>query len=127
MNPSASAMARVVLERTGAVIFLAELADTPSSRRRGLLGRAGLEPDHGMLIRPCSSVHTWFMRFPIDVVFLDRDGIVLRIVARMGPWRLARGKNGAWQTLELAAGAGAAAGLRCGDRLILDEAPTSPR
>jgi len=121
MNASALPVIRVVIDRTGALLVQAELAATPSSRRRGLLGRDGLASGSGMLIRPCSSVHTCFMRFPIDVVFLDRDGLVRRIVARMVPWRLARGGGPAWQTLELPAGAGAAAGLREGDRLVCEE------
>ena len=125
MNAPALPVVRVMLERTGALIVHAELAATPSSRGRGLLGRDALAADRGMLIRPCSSVHTLFMRFPIAVVFLDRDGLVRRIVARMGPWRLAWGGWSAWQTLELAAGAGAAAGLRRGDRLVFEETLTT--
>jgi uncharacterized protein len=124
MSGTALPVARIRIERTGATPFEAEVADTPASRSRGLLGRDHLAPDRGLLIRPCSSIHTFFMRFPIDVVFLDRDAVVRRIVARMGPWRLAWGGWSAWQTLELAAGAGAAAGLRPGDRLVFEERPT---
>ena len=96
----------------------AELANRPADRRRGLLGRDRLMPGHGLLLQPCSSVHSCFMRFAIDVVFLDRDGVVLKIVERMPAWRLAWGGWRAWQTLELAAGASAAAKIRRGDRLI---------
>ena len=112
-------MARVSIRhaRTGQVVAAAEVAERAADRRRGLLGRDGLEPGTGMLLRPCSSVHTFFMRFRIDVVFLDRDGRVLRVVQGMGPGRLAWGGWRAWQTLELASGAAAAAGVHRGDRL----------
>ncbi len=96
---------------------MAEVADTPSSRRRGLLGRDGLAPGTGLLIRPCSSIHTWFMRFPIDAVFLDRDGRVVKIAERVGPFRLAFGGRAAAATLELPAGAAAGARLSVGDIL----------
>ena len=55
------------------------LAETPLTRARGLLGRAGLERGEGILLRPASSIHMWFMRFAIDAAFLDPDGRVLRI------------------------------------------------
>ena len=56
---------------------------------RGLLGRGGLESGEGLLLRPAGSVHMFFMRFPIDVVFLSRDGEVLKIVSDLRPWRTA--------------------------------------
>jgi len=70
------------------------VADRPLARLRGLLGRAALEPGEGLLITPTGSVHTCFMRFPIDVVFLDRDGAVLGVRADLRPWR-ASGRRGA--------------------------------
>jgi len=105
------------LERTGQVVATAELADRSADRRRGLLGRDALATGRGLLLRPCGSVHTFGMRFPIDVVFLERDGRVRKVVERMGAARLAWGGWRAWQTLELAAGAAAAAAVRRGDRL----------
>ena len=83
---------------------------------RGLLGRKRLDDGEGILLRPASSVHTWFMLFPIDVVFLDRDLAVLRVVPRLRPWRAAWGR-GAAAVLELTAGECATRGLRVGDRL----------
>jgi len=111
---------RVTLVRTGATVATADVADTPASRRRGLLGRTGLAPGAGLLIRPCSSIHTWFMRFPIDVVFLDRAGCVLKVVESLAPWGLASGGLRARDTLELPAGAAGAAGLRPGDALTIE-------
>ncbi|HEV3217381.1 MAG TPA: DUF192 domain-containing protein [Vicinamibacterales bacterium] len=95
-----------------------ELALTRAERRRGLLGRDGLEPGHAMLIAPCSSIHTWFMRFPIDVIFVARDGRVVKTRAAIPPWRLALAP-GAYAVVELPAGAIAEALVRIGDRLEL--------
>ena len=64
-------------------------ADTALARVRGLLGRASLPSGEGILLRPASSVHTAFMRFPIDVVFLDRELRVLKVVPGLPPWRTA--------------------------------------
>jgi uncharacterized membrane protein (UPF0127 family) len=97
------------------------VADTVFTRMRGLLGRKTLEPGAGLLLRPAPSVHTLFMRFPIDVVFLDRDGRVLKVVPELRPWRAA-GCRGARQVLELAAGEAARRGLATGDRLVWDAA-----
>jgi uncharacterized protein len=94
------------------------LAETPLTRLRGLLGRAGLERGEGILLRPASSIHMWFMRFPIDAVFLDSENRVLRVAAHLKPWRLA-GCRGAKAVVELPAGECARVGLRPGDRLSL--------
>src|SRR5215207_4523882 len=63
------------------------VADTRRTRMKGLLGRRSLEPGEGLLLQPAGSVHTAFMRFAIDVVFLDRDLRVLRVAASVRPWR----------------------------------------
>jgi len=86
-----------------------------ASRRRGLLGRTGLD-DEAMVIAPCGAIHTWFMRFPIDVLFVARDGRVLRTRPSLGPWRMAW-RLGAFATIELAAGTLAAAGVGPGDHV----------
>ena len=92
------------------------LADRPFDRMRGLLGRRDLAREEGILLKPASSVHTWFMRFPIDVVFLDREMSVLRVVPRLGPWRWA-GRRRAAAVLELAAGESERRGIEVGHRL----------
>ena len=92
------------------------VADRPWSRLRGLLGRSGLEPGEGLLLRPSGSIHMLFMRFPIDAVFCDRDLVVLDVVRGLRPWRAA-GRRGARTVIELAEGA--SAGLRPGDRLAV--------
>jgi uncharacterized protein len=101
----------VVCERTS-------VADSPFTRLKGLLGRDGLERGEGLLLRPASSVHTCFMRFPIDVVWLDRELVVLGIADGLEPWRTS-GKRGAKAALELPAGEAARRGLAVGDRLEL--------
>jgi uncharacterized membrane protein (UPF0127 family) len=99
------------------------VADSAFSRARGLLGRSSLPEGEGLLLRPASAIHTWFMRFPIDAVFLAEDGTVLRIAAELRPWRAA-GRRGARAVLELAAGECARRGLRTGDRLTLPAPPS---
>ena len=105
---------RVVCERC-------ELADGPVSRARGLLGRTGLSQGDGLLLKPTFSIHTFFMRFPIDVVFLDRDGAVVDVVSRLKPWRAAT-RLRARAALELAAGEAERVRVRVGERLKLEEA-----
>jgi uncharacterized membrane protein (UPF0127 family) len=94
------------------------LADSPLPRLRGLLGREGLEPGEGLLLRPASSIHTFFMRFPIDAVFLDRALVVLGIADGVEPWRAAS-RRGAKAVLELPAGERFRRGLEIGDQLTL--------
>ncbi|HEU4450586.1 MAG TPA: DUF192 domain-containing protein [Gaiellaceae bacterium] len=101
------------------------LAETPFTRARGLLGRPGLERGEGILLRPASSIHMWFMRFPIDAAFLDGEGRVLKVVEHLAPWRLA-GCRGAKAVLELPAGEAARAGLAVGDRLTITPAAREP-
>ncbi len=83
---------------------------------RGLLGRDGLEPGSGMLFSRTGSVHTFRMRFAIDIVFLDRDLTVLSVHPDVGPGRTAKQRGARW-TLELPAGAAARAGVAPGVRL----------
>jgi uncharacterized membrane protein (UPF0127 family) len=93
------------------------VAASPFSRMKGLLGRSELRPGEGLLLRPASAIHTFFMRFPIDAVFLDRDWRVVGIAGDVAPWRTA-GRKGAKAVLELPAGESARRGLRPGDLLV---------
>ncbi len=92
------------------------VAETMLGRARGLLGRAELAPGEGILLRPASSIHTFFMRFPIDVVFLDRNLVVRKLVYRLRPWRMAFGL-GSHAVLELPAGEAERHGIARGERL----------
>lgn len=90
-------------------------ADTPWSRVKGLLGKKTLSPEEGLWIVPANSVHTCFMRFPIDVVFLDAECVVFKVISPMPPWRMALPVVGAKSVLELPAGT--ASVLKAGDQL----------
>ena len=112
---------KVVLARGCNVICgRCEVADTALTRMRGLLGRRVLPPGQGLFIEPTWSVHTWFMRFPIDVVFLDRDLTVLKIRKHMGPWRTAA-RFRARSVLELASGECDRLRLELGDQLAFEQ------
>src|ERR1700726_339790 len=87
---------------------------------RGLIGREGLPAGEGLLLSPAPSIHTAFMRFSIDALFLDRDLRVLDIVESLPPWRVAV-KRRARSVLELPAGECARRGVEVGDRLELRE------
>ena len=104
--------------RRTSVCERAVLANRPVQRMRGLLGRRSLPAGEGLLLQPAASVHTTFMRFPIDVVFLDGDLRVVKLVERMPPWRAASSRQ-ARATLELAAGEATARGIQIGDQLRL--------
>lgn len=88
-------------------------ADTFLARLTGLLLSPPPAPGEALLITPCAAVHTAFMRYPIDVVFLDRAGVIRKSVAHLSPWRIALCR-GASQTLELAAGEIHRRGLHAG-------------
>ena len=90
---------------TGAVVVEArEVADPFWSRFKGLQFRAGLAAGAGLLLVPCSSIHTFWMRFAIDVVFLDDQGVVLGWRSGVRPWRVVAPVRGAHAILEVPAG-----------------------
>jgi uncharacterized membrane protein (UPF0127 family) len=91
-------------------------------RMRGLLGRPPLAPGEGMLIDECGMVHTFGMKYRLDLAFLDTRGRVCKLVHGLRPARCA-GTFGARSTLELAPGTLAQSGLRIGDRLSWQERP----
>jgi uncharacterized protein len=92
------------------------VADSTMRRLRGLLGKRDLQSGHGILLRPAWSIHTAFMRFPIDVVFLDADQVVIKIVPRLTPFKTASCR-GAREVVELRAGECDRRGLSLGDRV----------
>lgn len=93
------------------------VASSPLARLVGLLGRASLADDEGMLFPHTGSIHMFFMRFPVDAVFCDRDMRVVKVVRGLRPWRTAAAR-GAKVVVELSAGA--AADVDVGDRLVVD-------
>ena len=95
-----------------------ELAVTRSDRRKGLLGRDVFEASSALIIAPCFSIHTMFMRFDIDAVFVDDDGRAVKVVQGMGPWRIAV-QPFAHAVVELPAGSLRERPVDVGDRLYL--------
>ena len=102
------------------LVSRARVASSMWSRFWGLMVRRSLPSHEGLLIDPCNSVHTFFMRFPIDVLFLDEDNRVLKIATELRPFRVAVGR-GARRVLEIAAGRAASVGVRAGDKVTLRE------
>jgi uncharacterized membrane protein (UPF0127 family) len=97
----------------------ADVADTSAKRRVGLLKKEKLEPGEGLWITPCESVHTFFMRFAIDLVYLDRKKRVRKVRHAVPPWRISS-CLAAHSVLELPAGAAAESGTQPGDRLVFE-------
>jgi uncharacterized protein len=95
-----------------------EVAVESAARKKGLLGRDGLADGHGLVIAPTNAVHTFFMRFPIDIVFVTRTGQIVKVRQAVGAWRLAAALR-AFAVIELAAGGAARAGLGVGDRVAV--------
>lgn len=97
----------------------AVIADTPFARMKGLLGRDSLPEGEGMVIDPCNQIHTFFMRFPIDVLFVDNEGRIVRQLEALKPWRMSGMYFRARKVVELPAGVVSATMTREGDLLSL--------
>jgi uncharacterized protein len=116
VGKSASAPS-LIIERTGRMLASAvELADTSETRRRGLLGRDSLDLSAALIIAPCSAIHTAFMRFVIDVAFVDRSGRVLKVVHDLHPWRIAASFR-AFAVIEMHRGSLRRSGVAVGDQV----------
>lgn len=94
-------------------------ADRFLTRLRGLMFQPRLAPGEGLMICPCNAVHTHFMRFPIDVIFLDEEARVVHVIPAMAPWRQTPFVRGAVAVLEVAAGAMGATAV--GDQIRMTE------
>lgn len=106
-------------ERNGRVLADHVLSAFDSkTRRTGLLGHDSLPDGHAMVIAPTNAVHTWFMRFPIDLAFVDRGGRVVKTCRAVKPWRVAAAFR-AYAVIELAAGSLAHCETVPGDRLAI--------
>jgi uncharacterized membrane protein (UPF0127 family) len=121
---------RLVNRRNGAVLAeRIERATRLWERMRGLLGRRELREGDGLAIEPCTSIHTFFMGFPIDAAFLDRNGKVIRAIPHLRPFRATRVYRSATQVVELPAGRLARTETREGDSLSFEndaDEPASP-
>jgi uncharacterized protein len=96
------------------------VASTRLERAVGLLGRTNLQQGEGLWIRPCHGVHTWFMRFSIDVIAMDADGVVVDAVSALKPWRMRLPRPGAVSVLELPAGTLLTAPSTLGHRMVIE-------
>ena len=115
----------VTIERSGTVLVNhLEVAGDSASRKKGLLGRDRLDPGCGVAIAPCQGVHTFGMRFAIDIVAVARDGTVVKIRSHVPRRRIVLALK-AFAIVELPAGAAAVAQLRVGDRLLVVPRETS--
>jgi len=103
-----------------------EVADTSAKRRTGLLKHARLERGQGLWIVPCESVHSFFMKFPIDLVYLDRAKKVRRTRKGMAPWRISACLT-AHSILELPEGTITESGTEPGDQLELENNDGPPK
>lgn len=108
------------LTRGTVAVERCRVARSLRDRTVGLLGTVDLPTGEGVWIERSPSIHMFFMRYPIDAVFVDRDGRVVRIVERLGPWRIVAWVRGARDCLELPAGSARAAGIQIGDELALE-------
>jgi len=115
---SRAAPRRVTTSR-GIVVGHVHEARTSWSRMVGLLAHRTLPVGEGLLLAPAWSIHTWFMRFAIDVVFLDPDGVVLRVCPAIPPWRLVSGTRKAHTVLEFGAGTLSRTPVSVGERLSI--------
>jgi uncharacterized membrane protein (UPF0127 family) len=112
-------LVRVVTEGDVVLCERCKVADGPFSRLKGLLGRRELPSGDGLLLKPANMVHTWFMRFAIDVVFVDADMEVVGVTHAAAPWRIT-GRRGARSVLELRAGECRRHGIDRGMKLRID-------
>ncbi len=111
--------ARIVHVGSERVLARAAIANGPIARMIGLLAHRTLKMGDGLVLRPCASIHTCFMRFAIDVVFVDAQGLIVHSVERMRPFRLTWAPR-ACEAIELPAGTLAAAGVAAGQRIRIE-------
>jgi uncharacterized membrane protein (UPF0127 family) len=103
--------------RAGRVVASSlETAFDSDTRNKGLLGRDGLPPGHALIIAPTNLVHTFFMRFALDLLFVRRDGTVVKAKSSVPAWRIAGALRG-YAVIEMAAGELSRSGTETGDRL----------
>lgn len=109
----------LTIERTGAILVNhLEVAGDSATRRKGLLGRECLAPGRAVAIAPCQGVHTFGMRFAIDIVAVTRDGVVLKIRSSVPRRRIVMALK-AFAIIELPSGTATTMNLQVGDRLLM--------
>ena len=119
----ATPAALVNVTRGTVVAGAVRMARSPWARGLGLMGHAGLAPGQALILQPESSIHMFFMRFPLDVLFLDAADCVLFLYVALRPWRVSRIVRGAQRVVELPAGSLTASATQVGDQLALRDPP----
>jgi len=110
-----------ILNKNITVAEKVKIADRFITRLKGLMGSPELEDGTGLMLVPCNCVHTWFMRYPIDVVFINRENTIVKIVDSMKPYHIGSIVKQACSVLELKAGSCQKLGITVGDRLKYTE------
>ena len=111
---------KITVESSGALIAEKALwASTFWSRTKGLLGRSGLGAGEALVISRCSMVHMFFMRFPIDVIFISSQNIVLGLERQLKPWSVSKHYRGASVAVEVPSGTIERLGIKSGDKLLI--------
>lgn len=115
-------------EKSNAPVLASKLetANTLVSRTKGLLGRSNLPNGQGLWIKRCNSIHTFFMRFPIDAVFVDDKLHVVSIYQNLKPWRMTWVHLKASSVFELPAGTLKTTAVKVGDRFKVETAKNAP-
>lgn len=98
-----------------------DIADTSMKRLVGLLNKKSLSPQASLLITPCSQIHTCFMRFSIDCIFLNHENTVVHIIETMRPWKISKHISLSHKVLEMPAGTVSRMDISIGDCLIFKE------
>ncbi len=111
-------MKAVLIDRNIEIGSSIGLASSLPARMKGLLGRKSLAQGEGLLIKPCAGIHTFFMKFSIDALFLDRNGKILAVYENLPPSRITPVLRKACSVLELPAGTVETSGARVGDSII---------
>ncbi len=115
-------MARFINETKGTVIAdKGIIASSPAARAQGLLGKDNIKPGEGLLITPCSSIHTFFMHFAIDVIYLDSEHRVVKLVESLKPWRISVGGKGSKEVIEVPVLTIRNTKTELGDRIKIEE------
>ncbi len=108
-------------ERNSVLGEAIEVASSSVQKVKGLLGRDCLADGQGLLFKHCASLHTFFMQFPIDIIFADKKGKVLKVAPDVRPFKLVAAPLRSFYAIELPTGAIERSGTRVGDHLELDE------
>lgn len=95
------------------------MADTPLKRIKGLLGRKEFKKGQAIILKPCNSIHTFFMHFPIDVLFIDKENRVIKAIPHLKPFRLTLVYFNSSFTIELPPDTISSTLTQAGDRLLL--------